>query len=345
MFTTGSRLFFGGAALTGALSFVYLFTGANGHPEVFGFWTLMTLCFVFVFLGGITIAGRDGDVAVATGSADVVAAAPASRGPWPAVGAFGLLLAALGLVDDKRIFLAGIAVIALATLEWTVAAWADRASADPAYNRTARSVLARPLEFSVLAALVGIFVVVGFSRILVAASEKGAVAIFAAFAAVIFIEAIVYAASPRAGKAVGITMLAFVAAAVLAFGIAGISAGERGFDVRTGPEKKASNFVSDKSSVVADLLFSAGSLNQPALTVPKGATLSLLFRNKDTDRRSLVLVTGVDSAKNPIKVATDLIGPDKATILTFKIAKAGKYDLTVVDDSGKVLTTGQVTVQ
>src|SRR5215813_7267651 len=108
MFTFGSKFFFGLAAVAAVAGFIYW---VNTNLEFFGTIVLLSLAAVAAFLGGVTIAFR---AVEALSGAD---AEGFSRGPrvspsiWPIVGAFGAGLMVIGLVYDRRWFIAGLLII------------------------------------------------------------------------------------------------------------------------------------------------------------------------------------------------------------------------------------------
>ena len=80
--------------------------------------------------------------------------------------------------------------------EWTAEAWAERASADAAYNAEVRSRIANPLEFP-LAAAIGIGVIVySFSRIMLWLSKTNTVIAFVVLGVIILTVAFLAAYRP-----------------------------------------------------------------------------------------------------------------------------------------------------
>lgn len=288
MFTTGSKLFFGITALAVAASVIYVLGSAGGNGELMGTWVLVALMAVTAFIGGMVVFFRDSDPTAAqlnaVSSADaegVLGGAPqVSRSAWPAIAGLGTVLTAIGLVLDKRMFILGLVTVIVAAIEWMVQGWADRISADPVHNAAVRAKLMRPFEFPVVGTLIGAFVVLGFSRILLAVSKMGAIVVFSAVAGAVFLCAIVVSTRPKVGKTLTATLLALGGVAVLAGGISGAAAGEREFHVEAECEENfATRTVSSKSAVVATITIDGESADLTDVAMPSNNALSLIFVN------------------------------------------------------------------
>src|SRR5204862_2379136 len=100
MFTTGSKLYFGIAALAFGAGVVYW---SSTDLEYLGTIVLFSVAVVAVFLGAVIVAFRDADIGAP--AVEAMSAADAEgygRGPrvspsiWPIVGAFGVGLVAIG---------------------------------------------------------------------------------------------------------------------------------------------------------------------------------------------------------------------------------------------------------
>jgi hypothetical protein len=89
--------------------------------------------------------------------------------------ALGAVVLTVGLVTYQAVFIVGVVLLLAAGAEWTAEAWAERASADPAYNAEVRSRIANPLEFP-LGAAIGIGIIAyAFSRIMLWLSKTNTV--------------------------------------------------------------------------------------------------------------------------------------------------------------------------
>jgi hypothetical protein len=245
MVGTGSRLFFALAVL-GLLGAGAYGVASGGDPvgvmsagykggvgDHFGYSVLSAFGLTSLILGFLTVAIRDADpmpVAVSGGEAAVPEVAPPDGASfWPLIGALGLVITVLGLVEGAGLVALGLVLVAVTAIEWTVRAWSDRATGDPAVNRAIRDRLMAPVEVPIGAALVIAFVVLGVSRVLLAVSSFSAVMIAIVASFLIFAGAIVVWKSPKQGRKIATALLIIGAVAVIAGGIAGVAAGSRDF--------------------------------------------------------------------------------------------------------------------
>lgn len=300
MLTTGSKLFFGITGMALVASVVYVLGSADGNGELMGTWVLVALIAVSAFIGGMVTFFRDSDPnraqleAVSAADAEgVLGGAPqTSRSAWPAILGLGAVLTAIGLVLDRRMFILGLVVMVVATVEWMVQGWADRLSGDPAYNAAVRGKLMRPFEFPVVGVLIGAFVVIGFSRIMLAASKVGAIVVFSVVAAAVFVCAIIVSTRPRIGKPLTASLLAVGGVGVLAAGISGAAAGERHFHVEAECEEDfATRTVSSKSAVVATITIDGEQADVTDVAMPSNNPLSLIFVNENETPEPIVIVS------------------------------------------------------
>lgn len=260
MFTTGFKYFFGAAmALMVAAAFYAWTSGGvdwNQFPgglgqiyyEIQGGLTLGWRGGVgdhlgyTIFIGGAaslaTLAGffvafRDSDARSLAEVAETDRAplykAPGTPNYWAPLTGFALGLIALGLVTSGLVAGAGVLLLLLLAAEWMMQAWADRATGDAAVNQQLRNRIMFPLEIPVAAVLVLGFVVLLFSRLLLAVEKEGSVWLTIAFAAVVFIGAIVLSVT-KGGRNALVGAVVLFAVAVLAAGVVGLAAGERNFE-------------------------------------------------------------------------------------------------------------------
>jgi hypothetical protein len=249
MITTGSKWFFGLAAAAVVAAVVYgwgsrggfegamLFGFKGAVGELAGYAMLTFLAVAAASLGFAAAAFRDADaeaVAQVAGSDQVPEVeAPRSASYWPVVGAFGVVLALLGLAISEAFFLVGIVVIAIVLVEWVVQAWADRATGDPEVNQAIRNRMMFPIEIP-LAAVIGILVfVLSVSRVLLALPKAGSNAIGIGAATLIFLGGLLLAYRPRLGRNVVAGLLVVGALAVVTGGIVSGAVGERDFEKHT----------------------------------------------------------------------------------------------------------------
>ncbi len=216
-----------GGGLIGTLSMGY----KGGVGDHVGYTILIGLAFVAVLLGVMAIATREGqseDMSVAAGVDRALAVRPPMNPTyWAPMGAFGVACIALGAAVSQAFLILGLVILVVTAMEWAMTAWSDRATGDPEVNSVIRARLLSPFEVPMLALLGIAVVVLGLSRVLLAAPSKTAsTTIVVLVAASIFGTAVLFAKS-RASRAVMSGVLAFGAVAVLAGGIVGAAIGER----------------------------------------------------------------------------------------------------------------------
>ena len=351
MFTTGSKFFFGSAGLFGLIATVYL-VGSRSGGEFAGYWTLMSAFFALAFLGSLVVAARDAnpnpsqqEAWMATETSGVSVVPRVSQSAWPMVGAISVLVIAIGLVMDRRVFLLGVALAVAATLEWAMQSWADRASDDPAFNSTLRHKIMRPFEVPVFGLIAGAFVVLGFSRVVLAASERGSVVIFGIVAAAVFFGFVLVSYFPKIGRSLIPALVVLGAAGVLTAGIVGAVQGERRFHPETAEDRSGTKTVSNKSGIVATITFQGNTHSVDVqsggdkLVLPKATSFNILFRNSDSSDHNLV----IEDADGKAVATTNFVEQDKATMLTLKINKPGTYR--AISEGGAVKPETEIIVQ
>ena len=244
MITTGTKWFFGLGFVTLVLSWAYGWTtGGNGLGPItvgykgavgdhFGYGVLFVAAVISFGLGIATLAVRDADaeaLAQVAGAERVPPVHPATTSYWPAVGAFGAAVTVVGLVSEPIVFIAGLIILGIVLIEWTVQTWADRATGDPAANREIRNRLMNPIEFPAAGLLAIALVVLAFSRVFLATSSEVAVWVATGLAAVVFALGMLAASRPNLGSNLVVGLLLIAAVGVLATGVVAAVAGEREF--------------------------------------------------------------------------------------------------------------------
>jgi len=356
MFSTGSKLYLGLTAAAVAGTVLY------GITQNFGALGGVGLVFLSIALAGLAtavISAREGDVSAMDAAAATTAPAtvpPVGGSLWPMVGALGALLLVIGTVTDVRYFVAGIAVSLIAIVEWMVQGWSERASADRAYNAKVRAYVLHPLELPIAGALGLATVIYGFSRVMLSVPEKAGPAIFVVAAALITTFGVILFSKPALrNRAIG-AICAVGAVLVVAGGLAGAATGERSqlgeesankefaaanrdcesADV-TEADKDSGGAVAGKSNPWATLVFDGTKLTAKeiagaytdTITIDRGNTVSVLFKNEGSSPVRLTVYGGTDvadvsgvSVKTPRLSCTRAIGKGKSTWLTFKLPKA-----------------------
>ena len=350
MFTTGSKFFFGAAAVALFATMAY---GIASGWEFSGVMILISVVVAGALLGSVVVAFRDVNQP-ASAAADVLVApshvvAPYSM--WPIVGAFVAAVTVLGLALDRRIFILGVLLIIAVTAEWMVTAWADRASADPAYNRSLRSRFMHPLEFPVLGALSVGFVIFMFSRLMLAVNENAAVVAFIVIGAVILGVSVLLSTRPKITVRTLAPILAVAAAGLLVLGIVGLSKGERKTLAET--EEKASKAVAAKSNVAVRLSFADGKPDKETIVLVRSNPSNILFTNDGPGERKLVIeaegpVKQSDGSvkDGPVTIESEVVGEGKTALLTVRLVRSGTFSFKIepVGGGGEIAASGQVVV-
>ncbi len=348
MFSTGSKLFAGLAVLAALAAVVY---GVTQDFGALGGVGLVSVAVALAALAALTLYIRDGEVSAMDDAAARSAAATSgtlSAGLWPLVAALGALILVIGTVTDKRYFVAGLALLVVAAFEWTLEGWAERASADPGYNRSVRSRLAYPLELPVAGAIGLGLVIYGFSRMMLAVPKSAGPAIFVVGAALILVFGILFASRPELRSSLAVAIAAVGLLLVVGGGVTGAVTGERHelaaaaeeqeFAAHnrdcTAPEptpadKKAGGSVAAKSSPWATLTYDGSTLTarqpggQPetSILVDRGTVASFMFVNNSDAERRLTIYAGTTEAGADDLYCTRTIAKGDKAWLTFKIAK------------------------
>ena len=226
MITTAGKLWFAVTAFALLAAEVY-FLATGGEDG--GALTLLFIAVAAAVIGGAAVATRDGDASASgEGTREPVVVRSALPAPWPVAVAVGAGVAIIGYAAGGLLLYAGLGIIGLALLEWMVQSWAERSTADPAYNQALRNRIMLPLEVPVLGLIGVVFVMLTFSRILLAAPSKNTSTIIAlVVAAVITAGAFVIANRPKISSGVMAWVIAVGAVVLLGAGVLTGVAGER----------------------------------------------------------------------------------------------------------------------
>ncbi|MGI8936787.1 MAG: hypothetical protein ACR2JF_00985 [Iamia sp.] len=249
MFTTGSKWFFGVAAvaLVGALVYggatnpsdvgMDTLTGVltlgykGGVGDQFGYVVLMGIAGASAFLGATTAAFRDASIEAEAAllGRDTVPdlTAPAQGSYWPVVGAFGAASVVIGLVTTQLLVILGVVVLLAVTFEWGISAWAEKATNDPSANQVIRRQVMMPIEVPVLGALGIAVFVLAVSRMLLALPELGVYLLFALVPITVMVVAFVLSARPRINRSVVAGLCVVGALGILAGGVVSAVVGPR----------------------------------------------------------------------------------------------------------------------
>lgn len=288
MITPGARLFFGFALVGLIATIVYgLSTGeatsgdylglvdaaawrgvislgwSGGIGDHVGYFTLAGFTAVCGFTGGVLVAFRDADaeaVAQLTPTGEVplpqTQTAPAY---WPAAAAVGVGVLIVGLVAHEAFVVVGLIILGVVAIEWGISAWADRATGDPAANKTIRDRFMQPIEIPVIAGAGAVIMVLGISRVLLSVSEFSAIWVATAVAVAIIGVAIVFLLVPKASPSVVAGILVVLAIAVIAGGIITAAIGQR--DIEEHEDDHGDETEQVDEGETAATLTSGGSVN------------------------------------------------------------------------------------
>ncbi len=349
MITSSSKLFYGLGALSVAGAVLWMISGNSALGAV----ALLFLATALIFMGAIASFTRDGHV-LSTDTAAHASAAAAQRGPrsslWPIGTAISVGVIVIGLISSPGIFKVGVALTLAMLAEWMVQNWAERGSADAAYNTKIRDYIVHPLELPVAGALLLAVIVLSFSRLMLALDKSVGVAVFGVAAALVLVVGTVVAfrrnVSPRIVGAMSGVVLVALAGAGVATALDGEreqlteAAAEDHFAHRGCTEekeysdKKASRSIGAKSNVLATITLRDGQLiaevagypePQAELYIQRTNPSTILFVNETDEARRMVLSYG--------KVVEDLGGGvEKETLMqacTSKVEKGGQQSITV----------------
>jgi hypothetical protein len=365
MFTTGSKYFLGLTALSAVAAVIYMIVV---NPSDLGSVALISLVAASGLVSGLVLFTRDATVASAD-AAHAAKAGPESAGPWPIVTALGVAVMLLGVATIQQVLIVGAAVALLGAAEWLVVDWADKASADGAFNRFVRSRALSAIELPVFAAIGAGLIAVSFSRIMLAVSKSGGAVLFIVISAAILVVGFLVAFKPAFRGKVVTVLSGLAAVALLAAGVVSATSGEREDLVKAaeeghfthksiedcGPEKSKyfdkhpNSAVSMRAGVIATVILEDGRLSaieigidEPTnrITVARANHVSILFRNKDAEDRRLFAslgetvsnVNGTDITE-PLFDCTQLTGKNQEQVLVVRIdtptTATDRYTLTV----------------
>lgn len=349
MFTTGTKLLIGSAVAAAVFALLYGVT----QEGILGTIGLTSAAIALALLAAVNTYGRDANVSAMDPDAfeaSAAAQATARNSLWPFVVALGATTVTLGLVTTRAFFVIGMVVIVAGALEWIVQAWAERASADGAFNRDARERLIDPLELPIAGAAGAGIVVYAFSRVMLGLPSKSSTIVaFAVAGALVLAVGAIVGFARNASKATLAGTFSLVAVALVAGGaVAGLNGerdthphhtpGDLAAEDECGPEETAadedaSQSVAGKSNVAAEITYTGEALEAEVpgvegfttLTLPRSNPSNVLFHNSSGAPARLVveLHPAVDDDGAPL-------GPER--LCTALVEDGGTQFLTVVFD-------------
>ena len=143
------------------------------------------------------------------------------------VAGIGAAFVMVGIAVNAAITGVGFVILAIVAFEWTMTAWADRATGDAKANEALRGQLMGPFEVPLLGLMAAGVVVIAVSRILLATSELGAVVVGGVVSVIILGIGIFAAQGPNISKNVITGLSGLVLAGILVGGVWGAVSGTR----------------------------------------------------------------------------------------------------------------------
>ncbi len=363
MFTTGSKLLIGSAAAAALFAVAY----GIAQGGALGTIGLISAAVALAGLAGLNLFVSDSNVSAMDHDAFAAsAAAQASARPslWPLLVALGATTVTLGLVTTRAFFVVGMIAIIAGTLEWLFQGWSERASGDATYNADVRNLMADPMELPVAGAIGAAVVVYSFSRIMLGLPSKSSTVVAFAVAAALVLAVGAFVGLRRGVSKTSLTG-AFSVAAIALIGagtFAGLN-GEREIEEHhstayiaeedecgteeTEADEKASQSVSTKSNLAAELTFDGSSLtadvpgfdgDYDALTLARSNPSNVMFRNESGEHARLVLEMHPEvvdgEPTGPERLCTALVDDGGAQLLTIVFARPSRsledgYEFTV----------------
>ncbi len=318
MFTTGSKLFIGATTLAVVAAIIY---GTTQDNSALGTVGLVSAAVALAFLLGINFWVRDSNVAANDPAG--VATSPATHDPapasmWPLVGGLGAALIPVGLVVGRAITWMAVIIMIIATVEWMVQAWSERASGDASYNASIRKRIMHPLELPILGA-VGLGVIIfSFSRIMLHVPAAAGAVIFGAVALTVLLFGALLATRREVGRSIIITICSVGAVGIVGAGVtsaiaggreitkhelASFAAGTCGAETTGEADANSSRAIAAKSNFAAAIVLQGGKLHaevigvvgpQQVVTLPRASNSYVRFINRDDGKFRLVADLGTD---------------------------------------------------
>jgi len=231
-----------GGGIVGPISAGY----KGGIGDHVSYSVLTGVAFVSLIVGGLLTYYRDADaeeVARAMGTATApVGQRPVAASVWPVVAGVGVGFVIVGMAVSAAVTGIGLVVLAIVGFEWTMTAWADRATGDHETNLALRDQLMGPFEVPLLGLLGGGVLVLAASRIFLRFPGTGAVILGAVISIAILGIAIILTQEDKLPKGLGTTLAAVLALFILVFGawsFATITHEEEGEEGEAGIEEEA----------------------------------------------------------------------------------------------------------
>lgn len=222
----------------------------GGIGDQVSYTVLLGVAFVALIVGALLTIFRDAD-AEAVAEAMGTEVAPVGQRPvatsiWPIIAGIGTGFVAVGMAVSAVITGIGFVILVIVAFEWTMTAWADRATGDSATNIALRNQVMGPFEVPLLGLLGGGLIVMAMSRIFLAVSKEGATVVGALVAIAILSVGVLLAQRPNLSKNLITGLVGIVAVAILAGGVWGAVEGTR--EIEEHHDERSDDEHSDEES-------------------------------------------------------------------------------------------------
>jgi plastocyanin len=319
MINTPAKILLALAAFAGVTAVAY---GVASHDRsgavLFGAVLVVALLAAFAVMGS---AGADpidvDDPQDADAAAAVVSYGPAevSRpSPWPMLAALAAGLLAVGAAEGPAYVVGGGLLALVVAALWTAQVWREHPSFTPRLGARMGERVLVPGLLPVVALLTTALIAISISRILLAVSKDGSIAVAGVAALVILLTCAVVAYRPHIGPGAMLALIAVAAVFAGTAGVVGAAAGEREFH----PEHDEHPTV---ELVAKDIAF-----DKKELKVPAGEDVRVDFDNEDETYHNVSVYTpGVDNTSVGMPVFAGRPVFHREELIDMRIPKPGNY--------------------
>ena len=239
---------------------------------------------------------------------------PARGSGWPAFAALALAALATTTAVGGPVVIVGVLAVLVAAAGWFAKAWTEDPAWSPRVSERLRLRLVVPVMLPAAAFLLAATIAISMSRILLAVSKNGAVAIAFVAAVAIFGACAWVAARPRINSSAILTLVALAALSTAGAGITGVAAGEREFHHAGEEHGEALHVVAEEVKFDTD-----------EIVVPAEEHVRIEFVNHDVDVFHNVAVYESESPDAaPIFNGEGIAGEDER-LYEFETPEPGTY--------------------
>lgn len=258
--------------------------------------TLLGALAVAALLGGLAVRGAGVSDAAPPVPADAPPPERRATSPGPAAwgsltpllfaGALGLLAVAAAI--NKPLVIFAVVLVGVTALAWFGATWAHHSTWTPRVGARVSNRLLIPVVLPIFAFLMAAVIAISISRILLAASEKGSVAVALGVAVVVVTTFFLVASRPRLRASALVALGTVAGLAVVGAGIAGATQGERKFEEK-GPREDVLQVAARNT---------AFSLTELKMTT--GRAYAIVFRNHDAVYHNVAIYEDESTRSIPV---------------------------------------------